>query len=114
MKYLLLITTDSTVPATDADRAQAPDVEAWWRGLDEAGRYVVGDPLVPASQAATVRVRGGKVHRTEGPFAEASEVVVGLDIVECADLDEAVQVAARHPMAWSNAIEVRQFAQMPD
>lgn len=113
-KYLLLITTDTTVPASDADRADAPDVEAWWRPIVDAGRYVTGDPLVPASQAATVRVRAGKVQRTEGPFTEAGEVIAGLDVIEADSLDEAVQVAAGHPMAWSNAVEVREFAAMPD
>lgn len=111
-KYLLLITTDTTVPASEADRENAPDVEAWWRGLDDAGRYITGDPLQPAAQAATVRVRAGKVERTDGPFAEASEVVVGLDVIEADSMDDAVQVAAGHPMAWSNAVEVREFAQM--
>lgn len=108
-KYLLLITTDTTVPASEEDRAQAPDVSAWVQRLQDSGSYVIGDPLVPAAQAATVRVRGGKVHRTEGPFAEANEVIVGLDIVECAGLEEAVEVAAGHPMAWNHAVEVRAF-----
>lgn len=114
MKYLLLITTDTAVPAGDDDRAQAPDVEAWWRGLDDAGRYVTGDPLQPAAQAMTVRVRNGQVQATEGPFAEASEAVVGLDIVEADSMADAVKIAAGHPMAWSNAVEVREFAAMPD
>jgi hypothetical protein len=111
-KYLLLITTDTSVAATESDRENAPDVEAWWRGLTVAGRYVTGDPLQPAAKAATVRVRAGKVERTDGPFTEASEVIVGLDVVVCADMDEAVQVAAGHPMAWSNAVEVREFVAM--
>lgn len=114
MKYLLLITTDSAVPASEDDRAHAPDVEAWWQGLNDAGRYVTGDPLETAAQAVTVRVRRGQVQATEGPFAEASEAVVGLDIIEADSMADAVQVAAGHPMAWSNAVEVRAFAAMPD
>ena len=112
-KYLLLITTDTTVPASEEDRADAPDVEAWWQSIVDSGRYVTGDPLQPAAQAVTVRVRSGKLHRTDGPFAEASEVVVGLDVVEADSLEDAVQLAAGHPMAWSNAVEVRGFVQMP-
>jgi len=108
-KYLLLITTDTTVPASEADREQAPDVEAWVQRLIDAGSYVTGDPLQPASEAATVRVRGGKVHRTDGPFAEASEIVAGLDVIEADTMDEAVRIAAGHPMAYSYAIEVREF-----
>ena len=110
--YLLLVTTDKTVPATEADRENAPDVQGWVQALDDAGRRVAGDPLMPAAQARTVRVRGGETLVTEGPFAEASEVIVGLDIVHCADVDEAIRVAAGHPMAWSNAIEVREFTSL--
>lgn len=111
-KYLLLITTDTTVAASDEDRANAPDVEAWWQPIVDSGRYVTGDPLQPASQAVTVRVRGGKLHRTDGPFSEVGEVIAGLDVIEADSLEDAVQIAAGHPMAWSNAVEVREFAQM--
>jgi hypothetical protein len=111
-KYLLLITTDTTVPASEADREQAPDVEAWWRRIVDAGNYVTGAPLQPADQAVTVRMRGGKLQRTDGPFAEASETVAGLDVIEAESLEEAVEVASGHPMAWSNAVEVREFVQM--
>lgn len=111
--YLLLITTDTSVPASEEDREQAPDVEKWWHALNDAGRIVAGDPLQPAAQAVTVRVRSGKIERTDGPFTEASEVIVGLDIITADSMDEAVQAAAGHPMAWANAVEVREFAQMP-
>lgn len=111
-KYLLLITTDTTVPASDDDRAQAPDVEAWWQPIVDSGRYVTGDPLQPASQAATVRVRGGKLQRTDGPFSEVSEVIAGLDVIQADSLEDAVQIAAGHPMAWTNAVEVREFVSM--
>ncbi|GAB2623626.1 YciI family protein [Pseudactinotalea suaedae] len=111
-KYLLLITTDTSVPASEEDRAQAPDVEAWWQSVVDSGRYVTGDPLQPASQAVTVRVRGGKVRRTEGPFTEAGEVIAGLDVIEADSMAEAIQVAAGHPMAWTHAVEVREFVSM--
>lgn len=57
-----------------------------------------------------MRVRDGKLRRSDGPFAEVSEVIAGLDILEADSMDEAVQIAAGHPMAWSNAVEVREFA----
>ena len=53
----------------------------------------------PPSAATTVRVRDGELLLTDGPFAETKEVIVGFDILECADLDEAIEVAAAHPMA---------------
>ncbi len=112
-KYLLLITTDTTVPASEEDHQGAPDVEAWAQRLIDAGRYVTGDPLVPAAQAQTVRVRGGKIHRTDGPFTEAGEVIAGLDVIEADSLADAIEVAAWHPMAWTHAVEVREFTQLP-
>jgi hypothetical protein len=57
--------------------------------------------LAPPSAATTVRVRGGEVLLSDGPFAETKEVIVGFDILECADLDEAIEVARGHPMAWT-------------
>ena len=52
-----------------------------------------------SSDATTVRVRDGEVLLADGPFAETKEQIAGFDIVECADLDEAIEVAAKHPMA---------------
>ena len=69
----------------------------------------MGERLRPAGQAKTVRVRGGKVLVTDGPFAEAKEVILGFDILECADMDEAIAVAAAHPMARAGRLEVRAF-----
>ena len=57
-----------------------------------------------------MRVRGGKVLTTRGPFAETSEVILGFDILEVDDLDEAIQIASRHPMARNGQIELRAFA----
>ena len=56
-----------------------------------------GDRLRPATDATTVRVRNGEVLITDGPFAETKEQIGGFDVIECADLDEAIEVAARHP-----------------
>ena len=56
-----------------------------------------------------MRVRDGKTLLTDGPFAETKEQICGFDIIECADLDEAIAVAAQHPMAWEGRVEVRPF-----
>ncbi len=76
-------------------------------------------PCTPA-QAARLRTemsenlrrRGGpdKLLITDGPFAETKEVIVGFDVLECADLDEAIEIARRHPMAFGGRIELRAFA----
>jgi hypothetical protein len=68
-----------------------------------------GDRLRPISDATTVRVRDEEVLIVDGPFAETKEQIAGYDILECADLDEAIEVAAKHPVARFGAIEVRPF-----
>ena len=69
-----------------------------------------GAALFPTSTATTVRVRGsrgGEVVTSDGPYAETKEVLGGFFLLECADLDEAVRVAAEIPAAWDGAVEVR-------
>ncbi len=70
-----------------------------------------GSVLRPVRDATTVRTRGDEVLLSDGPFAETREYIAGYDIVECADLDEAIQIAARHPCARFGAVEVRPFAE---
>jgi hypothetical protein len=69
-----------------------------------------GAGLHPTSTATTVRVqggRGGDVVTTDGPFAEAREVLAGFYLIEAADLDEAVKIAAQIPGAWEGGVELR-------
>lgn len=69
-----------------------------------------GAALYPTSTATTVRVQGGKggeVLSTDGPYAESKEVLTGFFLLECADLDEAIALAAQIPAAWNGAVEVR-------
>jgi hypothetical protein len=69
-----------------------------------------GNALYPTATATTVRVDGGKggdVVATDGPYAETKEALTGYYVLECADLDEAVAVAATIPAAWNGAVEVR-------
>jgi len=107
MKYMMFVCTD-TEPETD--ESQVPDIEAWVAENDAAGRRLQGSILGSPSAATTVRVRGGELLLSDGPFAETKEVIVGFDILECADLDEAIEVARAHPMAWQGRVELRPFA----
>jgi hypothetical protein len=75
--------------------------------LRESGHYIVSNALQPARTARTVRVRGGGVSATDGPFAETKEQLGGFFLVEAKDIDEAVAVAARFPPARLGVIEVR-------
>jgi hypothetical protein len=106
MRYLLLICTDGPVtPKPGVDLAAATD--AWVEEMDGRGVRLSGGPLRPVSDATTVRVREGEVVLADGPFAETKEHVGGYDLIECADLDEAIEVASKHPMAEFGMIEVR-------
>ncbi|WP_433177828.1 YciI family protein [Actinoallomurus sp. CA-150999] len=73
-----------------------------------------GHALYPTATATTVRVSGGKggdVITSDGPYAETKEALAGFYVLECADLDEAVAVAAKIPAAWDGAVEVRPVVQ---
>lgn len=104
MKFLLLICDDPE--AETYDPAQ-DDIEDWVGANDKAGRTIVGDRLRPPAAAKTVRRRGGETLVTDGPFTESRETIAGFDLLECRDLDEALEVAARHPMARFGRVEVR-------
>jgi hypothetical protein len=75
--------------------------------IRRSGHYVVSNALQRARTARTVRVRGGKVSTTDGPFAETKEQLGGFFLVEAKDIDEACAVAARFPPARLGTIEVR-------
>ena len=106
MKYMMFVCTD-TEPETD--QSLVPSVEEWVARNDFAGKRLEGERLAPAGTATTVRVRGGELLITDGPFAETKEVICGFDILECADLDEAIEIARAHPMAYAGRIELRAF-----
>ena len=109
MKYMMFVCTD---PEPETDESRIPDIEAWVAENDAAGRRVEGSVLGPAAAATTVRVRGGDLLVSDGPFTETKEVIVGFDILECADLDEAIEVARAHPMAWRGRLELRPFVDL--
>jgi len=106
MRYMMLICTEGTVePDSKADLRAA--TEAWIEEMDGRGVTQDGSPLRPRSEAITVRLRDGEVVIADGPFAETKEVIAGFDLIECSDLDEAIEVASKHPMAAVGMIEVR-------
>jgi len=103
VKYLLLICVD---PSLEPDEAPG-EIEAW---LDRLGdSRLIGNALLSPSTAKTMRVRRSERLVTDGPFAETKEVVVGFDVVDCETLEEALDVAATHPVAKFGAVEVREF-----
>ena len=105
MRYAMFICMDPEVTATDA--AAAPPIDGWFEHVIGKGEYVQGIRLHPRDDATTVRVRGGKVLITDGPFTESREWIAGLAILECADLDEAIEQALQHDMAYVGRLEIR-------
>jgi hypothetical protein len=103
MRYLMLVCVDESVEPTEAEALPT----AWVEEMDGRGVRQFGSRLRPVSDATTVQVRGGEVLLTDGPFAETKEQVAGFDILECKDLDEAIEVASKHPAAAFGTIEVR-------
>jgi len=89
------------------------EIPGWTEEMERRGVLLLGRPLHLPQTAATVRVRDGETLVTDGPFAEAKEFIAGFDLVECADLDEAVEVAAKGPVSWFKTIEIRLFADGP-
>jgi hypothetical protein len=80
---------------------------AYDQGLRKAGQCLASEALQPVRTAATVRVRQGKVHVTDGPFSETKECLAGFYLIEAADQDEAIRVASQIPPARVGSIEVR-------
>jgi hypothetical protein len=105
VKYLLLIcASESARPS-----AEESDAVPW---VDEMTRRRVrldGHRVRPVADATTVRVRDGRVALTDGPFAESKEQMAGYDIIDCADLDEAIEIASKHPVARFGSVEIRPF-----
>ena len=91
MKYLMLVCTDPDYTPGQDDGA--PDVEDWVTDMDGKGIRVMGNRTRPASDATTVRVRNREVLLTDGPYAETKDLIAGFHVLECADLDEAIEVA---------------------
>ena len=106
MKYMMLVCMDPAIEAAEADIEKG--VEAWIAETDGKYLRLEGNPLDPGD-ATTVRVRGGETLRSDGPFAETKELMVGYDILDCKDLDEAIEIAAKHPLTGLGAMELRPF-----
>lgn len=110
MKYVVLICSDETTdtqPGTPENDAVMAEYGELAGEMVKAGVMVDGHRLRPTDTATTVRVDGGKVVTTDGPFAETKEQIGGFFVLECQDLDEATAWAARIPTARSGSIEVR-------
>jgi hypothetical protein len=109
MRYMLMICHEGSSLPGPASIEADPRYRFWREEMTHRGVLRGGARLRPAEDATTVRVREEEVLLSDGPFAETKELVAHYDIIECEDLDEAVEVVSGHPMAKARTIEIRPF-----
>ncbi len=116
MRYMLLIYNEE-IGQDESVSGDAPEISPPWieytNWLLREGIHTAGERLAGSSSATTVRVRDGARLVTDGPYTETKEVLGGYYIIECADLDKALEAAARCPAAVGGSIEVRPIIGMP-
>jgi hypothetical protein len=117
MRYLLLL--NGSAEANDRWERNSPEENAKLREQEipkwgafmgwaqEQGLDLKGLELDSRRTAKSIRVRNGDVSVTDGPFAETKEVLGGYFIADCANLDEAIEIASRIPVAESGSVEIR-------
>lgn len=118
MRYMMLVYTKETESGLTSEQAGQLRA-AHWAVMEEASRNGVlqgAEPLGPTANATTVRVQNGKPLITDGPFAETKEQLAGYYILDCANLDEAIEWAAKIPTSCQGGqgcIEVRPLPGLP-
>ena len=112
MKYMLLIYGDEqALSETERQECYAESTQLAY-DLRSSGQYVAANPLHPTAMATSVQVRNGKRLVTDGPFAETREQLGGYFLIDAKNLDEALAVAARIPMARKGTVEVRPIIEL--
>ena len=105
MQYILLIYDNEHNQLPPDERSKMfQEYGAFTQGIIKSGNFKAGDPLQPTSTATTVRVRDGKTLTVDGPFAETKEQLAGYYMLECKDLDDAIEWAKRIPTGCKGAV----------
>lgn len=113
MKYMLLVYLDEHVLSeTEREHCYVESAQLT-QDLNSTGHFIAAGPLHPTSTATSVRVRDGKRLVTDGPFAETREQLGGYYLISAKDLDEAMQIAERVPVARVGTIEIRPVLEIP-
>jgi len=112
-QYMLLFYADEPSREAAAAREELPKWVELIGSLREEGVLLGTGRLQPVDSATTLRVRDGETEITDGPFATTKEILGGYMLLECADLDEALALAARVPLARYGSVEVRPMMELP-
>jgi hypothetical protein len=108
MKFMLFTYRDPSVQLDPAQRAAVPAaVGAWCEEMDARGVRLQGHVLGPLSETRTIQIRAGNTTVGDGPVSEQTLQIAGFNILECADLDEALEVASKNPGASFGILELR-------
>lgn len=107
MKYMLLVYLDEKGLSEEEREHCYVDSAKLAREIDSSGKYISAGPLHPTSMATSVRVREGKRLVTDGPFAETREQLGGYYLIDAEDLDDAIAIAEKVPVARLGTIEIR-------
>jgi len=116
MRYMIVITSDEKAEASATPEQQQQVFGAYMKyseDLRKAGVMLAGDALEGSAKGARVTVQGGKRKVTDGPFAEAKEVIGGYYLIQVKSKEEAIEWAARCPGAQYGAVEVREVMEIP-
>ena len=114
VRYMLLIYGDEqALDETEREQCYRESVQLAHE-IDLAGHYLAAAPLHPTSTATSVRVREGRRFVTDGPFAETREQLGGYFLIDAGDLDAAIAIAARIPMARRGTVEIRPVIEIAD
>lgn len=104
MKYLIIIAHDETFKPTD-DLTKR--IISWNEAMKKNGLLIDSNPLVPAEEGITIRIRNNNIEKRKGPFSDGNEQIAAYVLIDCASLDEAITIAEKHPMASAATVEVR-------
>jgi hypothetical protein len=107
MKYLCLVYAAEELLHALPESPRDEECQAYAEQVRDSGRMLAAEALQPVSTATTVRLRGGQLSVTDGPFAETREQLAGFYLIEAQDLNEAINVAGQIPAARVGCVEVR-------
>ena len=117
MKFMLLCYDDEAAwdkAGPDAMTQAMGEAVRLTHELDAKGQYILARPLHPVATATSVQIREGKRHVTDGPFAETKEALGGIYVIDVPSMEDAIEIASKHPGARLGTVEVRQIIEIPN